>query len=69
VCYGGVGGRDYDGEDHVRSVATIVPHELERDDEEGKEQMAKQELLQEENEHERRTRRVDLGRLSLRAWV
>jgi hypothetical protein len=40
----------------VRSVAMIVPHELERVEEEDGEQMAKQ-----ENE-ERRTRRVELGR-------
>ena len=43
--YGVGGGRDYGGEDDVRNVATIVPHELERVEEEIKEQMAKQELL------------------------
>jgi hypothetical protein len=45
-------GRDYDDDD-TRSVATIVPHELERVEEEDAEQMAKQELLLEEDEEGR----------------
>jgi hypothetical protein len=40
--------RDYDDEDDARSVATIVPHELERVEEEGEEQIAKQEQQEQE---------------------
>ena len=46
---GGGGDRDCDDEDNAKSVATTVPHELERVEE----QMAQQ---------ERRMRRVELGR-------
>jgi hypothetical protein len=52
-----------DDDDDARSIRTIVPHELERVEEEDEDQIAKQEEPQDEDEEEeRRTRRVELGR-------
>ncbi|GBE87730.1 predicted protein [Sparassis crispa] len=54
--------RDHDGDllgddDDARSIATVVPHELERVDEEDEEQLAA-----EQEEEDRRRRREELGR-------
>ncbi|CAL1709324.1 unnamed protein product [Somion occarium] len=54
---GGDGEYMHDEDDDARSVATVIPHELERVDEEDEEQMAA-----EEEEEERRRRRDELGR-------
>ena len=55
------------GDDDTRSIRTIVPHELERVEEEDEEQIVKQEREQleedEDEDEERRARRVELGRL------
>ncbi|KIM79867.1 hypothetical protein PILCRDRAFT_823052 [Piloderma croceum F 1598] len=60
--FGAAGGALDD--DDARSIRTIVPHELERVEEEDEDQITKQEQEQhdEDEEEERRTRRVELGR-------
>jgi hypothetical protein len=63
----GGGGAAGDGadDDDARSIRTIVPHELERVEEEDEEQIARQEMEQREvadEDDEERARRVELGR-------
>jgi len=53
------GDGDGDDDDDARSIRTIIPHELERVDEEDEDQLAADE---EEEEEDRRRRREELGR-------
>jgi hypothetical protein len=55
---GGEGDGEMDSDDDARSIHTIIPHELERVDEEDEDQLA----ADEEEEEDRRRRREELGR-------
>ena len=51
------------GEDDMRSIRTIIPHELERVEEGDEDQIEKQEQQLEEEKNEWKTIRAELGRL------